>query len=129
MQTLAHLLTATLFGGMIFFSFGYAPVLFKLLGLEKTRPLLRGTFPYYYLVVAALAFVCALAAFVVSRPAGLLLIVICATTVLAREWLMPRINAATDSGNEASFKRLHGASVMLQLVQIALCGWALVLIV
>ena len=47
MSVFALLVTATLFGGMVFFSFGFAPVLFKQLPMDKVRPLLRGTFPYY----------------------------------------------------------------------------------
>ena len=45
MTTFALLMTAMLFGGMTFFSFGFAPVLFKQLPMDKVRPLLRGTFP------------------------------------------------------------------------------------
>lgn len=128
MQTLALLLTAALFGGMVFFSFGYAPVLFKLLGLDKTRPILRGTFPYYYAVVIGVAALSALSAMAASMLAAALLGGIAASTIYARQVLMGQINAATDSGDEAGFKRLHGASVVLQLVQIAVCAYALVLI-
>ncbi|KNG92872.1 DUF4149 domain-containing protein [Pseudaestuariivita atlantica] len=128
MQVVALLLTAALFGGMVFFSFGFAPVLFKLLGLEQTRPILRGTFPYYYLVVIGVAGAAALTAMSASLLGAALLGAICGSTIYARQVLMPRINAATDAGDTAGFKRLHGASVVLQLVQIAACAYALVLI-
>ena len=45
MTDIALLLAATLLGGMVFFSFGFAPVLFAQLPMEQVRPLLRGTFP------------------------------------------------------------------------------------
>ncbi|MEM8538426.1 MAG: DUF4149 domain-containing protein [Pseudomonadota bacterium] len=128
MTLIALILTAILFGGMVFFSFGFAPVLFKQLPMAQVRPLLRGTFPYYYLVVIVLAGVTAATAFFASITAGVLTAVICASTIYARQALMPTINAATDSGDESRFKRLHGLSVVIQLIQIGLAGWALVLV-
>ncbi|MEM9477898.1 MAG: DUF4149 domain-containing protein [Pseudomonadota bacterium] len=71
MTLAALLLTATLFGGMVFFSFGFAPVLFAQLPMDKVRPLLRGTFPHYYLAVIALAAIAAAVTFTVSpSPPG-----------------------------------------------------------
>ena len=127
MATITLLLTATLFGGMVFFSFGFAPVLFKQLPMEQVRPLLRGTFPYYYLVVIVLSGVCAAAALTQSGLAAALLGLICVTTIYARQVLMGQINAATDRGDQKEFHRLHMASVVLQVVQIGVCGWAVVL--
>ncbi|MEO0389467.1 MAG: DUF4149 domain-containing protein [Pseudomonadota bacterium] len=128
MDTIALLAAAVLMGGMTFFSFGFAPVLFAQLPMDQVRPLLRGTFPYYYLAVIGLAALCtALAAFVGWLPA-VLMGLIALSTVYARQVLMPQINAATDRDDKAAFGRLHGASVVLQLVQIGLAGWALVLL-
>ncbi|MEM6607802.1 MAG: DUF4149 domain-containing protein [Pseudomonadota bacterium] len=126
MTMLALLLTAALFGGMVFFSAGFAPVLFAQLPIAEVRPILRGTFPYYYLAVIALAALSGLAAFFVSVLAGMLLAAIALSTAYARQILMPRINAASDAEDQTQFKRLHGASVVLQLIQIGLAGWALV---
>ncbi|MEM7521906.1 MAG: DUF4149 domain-containing protein [Pseudomonadota bacterium] len=128
MDTIALLAAAVLMGGMTFFSFGFAPVLFAQMPMDQVRPLLRGTFPYYYLAVIGLAALCtALAAFVGWLPA-VLMGLIALSTVYARQVLMPQINAATDRDDKAAFGRLHGASVVLQLVQIGLAGWALVLL-
>lgn len=130
MIILTFLLVATLFGGMVFFSFGFAPVLFAQLSSDQVRPLLRGTFPYYYLVVIGLSAMCAVAAIFTNAASGLvisLLGFIAVSTIAARQVLMPMINAATDAGNQKRFAWLHGGSVVLQLVQIGLCGWALVL--
>jgi len=128
MDSVALLLSATLLGGMIFFSFGFAPVLFKQLPMEQVRPLLRGTFPYYYLVVIALSAITALAVFSQSILAAMLIGATCLSTIYARQMLMGQINAATDRGDQKAFHRLHMASVVIQVVQIGLCGWAVVLL-
>jgi hypothetical protein len=128
MTDIALLSTALLFGGMVFFSFGFAPVLFAQLPMEKVRPLLRGTFPYYYLAVIAASALAAGLAALVSGLAAALLAVICVSTVYARQILMGQINSATDRDDKAAFKRLHGLSVIVQLIQIGLAGWAVVLI-
>ncbi|MEL6960975.1 MAG: DUF4149 domain-containing protein, partial [Pseudomonadota bacterium] len=59
---------------------------------------------------------------------GALLGAIALSTVYARQILMPQINAATDRGDKSAFGRLHGLSVVIQLVQIGLAGWAVVLL-
>lgn len=128
MTIAALLLTATLFGGMVFFSFGFAPVLFAQLPSEQVRPILRGTFPFYYLAVIAMSFASAVAAFFISPLGGALILAICLSTIYARQILMPQINAATDRDDRSAFGRLHGASVVLQLIQIGIAGWALVLL-
>ena len=128
MDLASLLLTAVLFGGMVFYSFGFAPVLFKLMPVADARPILRGTFPYYYLAIIGLSFIAALAAFFVSPVAAILIALIFASTVYARQLLMPKINQATDKDNKPLFKKLHGFSVVIQLIQILLSGWALVII-
>lgn len=128
MFTLALLLNATLLGGMVFFSFGFAPVLLAQLPIDKARPLLRGTFPYYYLVVIALAAIAALITYFVSPFAAALIAIIAISTVYARQILMPQINRASDAEDHSAFKRLHGLSVVIQLIQIGLAGWSVALI-
>jgi len=126
--TLALLTTAILLGGMTFFSFGFAPVLFKQLPMAEARPLLRGTFPYYYLAVIAVSALAAILALGAAPLAALLIAAIFASTLYARQILMQQINAATDAGDTGGFKRLHGLSVGLQLVQLGLAGWALLIL-
>ena len=128
MDTVTLLLSAVLFGGMTFFSFGFAPVLFKQLPMAQVRPLLRGTFPYYYSLIILQSALCSTTALISSSIAAALLAVICLSTVYARQILMPQINAATDRNDETTFKWLHGLSVVIQLVQLGLAGWALVLV-
>lgn len=128
MSLIALLSTATLLGGMVFFSFGFAPVLFAQLPPERVRPILRGTFPYYYLAVIALSGAAAVPAIPVSGMAAALLGAICLSTAYARQDLMGRINAATDRGDRRAFGLLHGVSVVIQLIQIGLAGWAVALL-
>ena len=128
LDTLSLLSAALLLGGMTFFSFGFAPVLFAQLPIEQVRPLLRGTFPYYYLAVIGASALCAALAVPISSLSAGLFAGIALSTVYARQILMHQINAATDRGDTSAFGRLHGVSVALQLLQIGLAGWALVLV-
>ncbi|AHM03946.1 hypothetical protein roselon_01564 [Roseibacterium elongatum DSM 19469] len=128
MDAIALLTAAVLLGGMVFFSFGFAPVLFAQLPMERVRPLLRGTFPFYYLAIVGLSAVAAsLAAFVDLTAAGLFAGILF-STLYSRQILMHQINAATDRDDQPAFKRLHGLSVVIQLVQIGLAGWAVLLL-
>ncbi|MCH2078520.1 MAG: DUF4149 domain-containing protein [Rhodobacteraceae bacterium] len=128
MDQIALLSTAILLGGMTFFSFGYAPVLFKLLSMEEVRPILRGTFPYYYAVVIGLSGLCTALALGAGILPAALLALICASTLYARQILMHQINSAADREDKSLFGKLHGASVGIQLMQLGLCAWALLLI-
>ena len=129
MSVFALLVTATLFGGMVFFSFGFAPVLFKQLPMDKVRPLLRGTFPYYYLAVIGMSAVATAAVLAVSGRATIVLGVILIATIYVRQILMPQINAATDRDDQPMFNRLHGLSVVIQMIQFGLAAWAVVLLI
>ena len=128
MESVSLLFAAVLFGGMVFFSFGFAPVLFAQLPMEQVRPLLRGTFPYYYLAVIVLSALCTGLALIHSTLAGALLAIILLSTVYARQILMGQINAATDRDDKRAFGRLHGLSVVIQVIQIGLAAWALVIL-
>ncbi|MGR3492658.1 MAG: DUF4149 domain-containing protein [Shimia sp.] len=128
MTALAILATAILLGGMTAYSFGFAALMFHLFDEKDARKALRGAFPPYYSAVIAGAALSALLALFASGLAALLLAVIAATTIYARQTLMVQINAATDSGDKGGFKHLHGLSVALQIAQLLLAGWALLLI-
>ena len=122
----ALLMTAFLFGGMVLYSFGFAAFLFTALPPETAGATIRNAFPWFYLFVIVIASAAALLSFPSDPFAAAMLGLIALTTVPTRQWLMPAINAATDSGNKSRFKALHGASVIITLVHIALAGWALV---
>lgn len=121
----ALLATAILFGGMVLFSFAFAAFLFSQLPAEQAGSLLRRAFPYFYLWVIALAGVAAVLHLGLDQGSAVWLAGVAATTVPARQQLMPAINAATDAGDKSRFNRLHGASVVLGLLQILAVAYVL----
>lgn len=121
----ALLATAFLFGGMLLYSFGFAAFLFTALPPDVAGPTIRRAFPLFYLFVMGVAAAAAALAWPVDPLAAGLLALIAATTLPSREILMPAINRATDTGAKARFKWLHGLSVVITLVHIAIAGYAL----
>jgi hypothetical protein len=119
-----------LIGGMALFSFLLAPLAFRVLGEAQAGKLVRALFPYYYLFVIGAS---TLAAVALVGPAPLLskiMLGVAALGVIARQLLMPRINAMRDHQTAGDAKAgrwfgvLHGASVVINLVQLvaaALC--------
>jgi Domain of unknown function (DUF4149) len=99
------LLSALLFGGMTLYSFGFAPLLFTSLPVDQAGALLRKAFPHYYLFVFVTSAASA-ASFFLRDPwsAGLMLSV-ALFAMLARQGLLPLINAARDADRK---KRLTG---------------------
>ena len=122
----ALLLTALLFGGMALYSGGFAAFLFTALPSETAGPLLRRAFPHFYLFCIATAAVAAPTAWAADPLSALLLVAIAVTAGLAREVLMPAINAATDAGDKRRFGTLHGLSVALTLGHIVVAGIVLI---
>lgn len=122
----AALLTALLFGGMTLFAFGFAAVLFTTLPPESARAVIRAAFPWFYLFVIGAAAAAAVLWWPISTSAALILAIIALSTWPTRQLLMPAINRATDAGDKARFKALHGASVLITLAHIGGSGWVLV---
>lgn len=122
MAILALLVTALLFGGMMLYSFGFAAFLFSALPAATAGPTIRRAFPLFYLFVIACAGAAAALLWGVDRPSALLMAAIAVTTLPTRQWLMPAINRATDAGNKAAFKGLHGLSVLITLAHIGMAG-------
>jgi hypothetical protein len=122
-----------LVGSILFFSFGVAPVIFKVLGAEAGGKFVRVLFPRYYLW-GAVAGSIALPAQVgvplcfpeLRRPmVGVLALVHIAAVLLllyAGNSLTPAINAARDAGpsREQEFHRLHKRSVRLNVLVLIL---------
>ncbi|MGP9821994.1 DUF4149 domain-containing protein [Salinarimonas sp. NSM] len=125
LATLALLVLALLFGGMVLYSFGFAAFLFTALPPETAGPTIRKAFPHFYLFVIGTAALAALLLWSIDPLAAGLMAAVSATTVPTRQILMPAINAATDSGARSRFARLHGLSVAITLAHIAAAGWAL----
>ena len=135
MEILALLLTATLFGGMVLYSFGFAPFLFRQLSAEQAGPLIRAAFPHYYLFVILGALAAGFALMAVDTRSVALMGWVAGLGVLSRQVLMPQINAARDAElagaavAKSRFATLHGASVAINFLQLGLIGWVLVRLV
>ena len=125
MYLLSILCVASLFGGMLLFAGGFGTLAFKLLDKAEARSLIRDTFPYFYLYVLANSGLAAVLSFFINTTAFILLIIIFVTTIPNRQFLMPKINKAADTGNKKSWGMLHGLSVIITLAHIALAGAAL----
>ena len=122
MTTLALLVTALLFGGMVLYSFGFAAFLFSALPAETAGPTIRRAFPHFYLFVMAGAAGAAGLLWSLDPYSAALMAGVALTTLPARQWLMPAINRATDTKAKARFKWLHGLSVLITLAHIAIAG-------
>ena len=120
------LVTALLFGGMVLYAFGFAAFVFTALPAEIAGPLIRRAFPHFYLFVLATSLIAAVGAWSNDWFAACVLAAIAVTVVLARQILMPAINAATDAAEKSRFKILHAISVLITLAHIA--GSAFVLL-
>lgn len=128
-HSLAILSTALLFGGMTLYSFGFAAFLFHALPAAAAGKALRQAFPWFYgFVIVTASLGAAFWWFTATLPA-VSLIAVALTALLARQILMPAINAATDAGQRQRFKWLHGLSVVITLGHIAATGWLLATIV
>jgi hypothetical protein len=125
-EALRHLTVAFLFGGMVLYSFGFAAFVFSALPAESAGPLLRKAFPHFYAFVIVTALVGAGLAGPNQVETASLLLVIAFTAIIARQFLMPAINHATDSGAKRRFKYLHTVSVVLTLGHILIAGYVLV---
>jgi hypothetical protein len=126
MFEIALLTTALMFGGTVLHAFGFAAFVFTALPAETAGPLIRRAFPHFYLFVLATSALAAGLVISADPMSGVILATIAGTTLLARQILMPAINAATDQGAKRRFKILHTLSVLITLANIA--GAALVIL-
>ncbi|MEO0387406.1 MAG: DUF4149 domain-containing protein, partial [Pseudomonadota bacterium] len=98
LEPIALLATATLFGGMMLYSFGFAPLVFTSLPADEAGRLLRRAFPHYYVFVLGASGISALLIFTADPLSAALLAGSAVGAAWARQGLMPRINAARDAG-------------------------------
>ena len=125
MYLLSILCVASLFGGMLLFAGGFGTLAFKLLDKATARSFIRNTFPYFYLYVLVNSGLAALLSLYASKISFVLLSLIFVTTIPNRQFLMPAINNAADTGNKKRWGMLHGLSVIITLAHIVLAGAAL----
>ena len=126
MYLLSILCVASLFGGMLLFAGGFGTLAFKLLDKATARSLIRNTFSYFYLYVLVNSGLAAVLSLFGSKISFVLLALIFVTTIPNRQFLMPAINNAADTGNKKRWGMLHGLSVIITLAHIVLAGAALV---
>jgi hypothetical protein len=115
----ALLATSLLFGGMTLYSFGFAPLVFSALPADVAGKLLRRAFPHYYLFVLVTAAAAGLLLWPRDPLASGLMAATALVAIIARQVLMPAINAARDTGAKSRFDRLHGLSVAINMLQLA----------
>lgn len=124
-SAIALLLTAFLFGGMLLYSFGFAAFVFTALPADQAGRLLRKAFPFFYAWCVLASIAAAIPFYFIDTLSALVLLAIAATTIPARQILMPAINAAMDTGNKSLFGVLHSVSVALTVLQIGGVGFCL----
>ncbi len=112
----AGVVTSAVFGGMVFFAFIYAPLVFNKLPAETAGSLIRSVFPVYYAAMAAAGAVAGL--LLLPHWTAAVMLAVSAIFLVARFALMPRINAARDAGAERRFARLHRLSVIVNFIQM-----------
>lgn len=119
MNIAALLTSALLFGGMTLYSFGFAPLVFSNLPSDVAGQLLRKAFPHYYLFVFVTAVLAATLLWQSNPLSSGLMAAIAVIAIIARQMLMPAINTAKDARAKSRFNRLHGLSVVFNMVQLA----------
>ena len=119
-------------GGMAFFSFVMAPLVFRRLEREQAAAFMRAAFPLYYRSMGVCALVAAVPLAITGRLDGLLMALVAVGFILLLTLLLPALNrhregrVAGDADADASFKRLHGFSMVVNLGQLAAVGVTMV---
>lgn len=121
-ELFAGLCTALILGGMAFFAFVYAPLIFRKLPADVAAGFIRQVFPVYYQSLAVLSVLAA--ALLWHRREGAVLAGVGALFLFSLLWLMPRINAARDASRAGAadagskFALLHRTSVLINGAQM-----------
>ena len=112
-------------GGMLFFAFFTAPLVFTQLSPKDAGIFIRAVFPWYYITFAFLFITLSLLLLVTSDVS---LAVISFSSgiafIIVRQYLMPLINLQSDLSAKGdykakvNFKRLHRLSVVINTIQI-----------
>jgi len=116
------LITGAIVGAMAFFTAVVAPAAFRVLAADQAGLLVRRLFPIYYLIMAVAAAAAAMLIGFDSPAAGRILALVAALFMAKRVLLLPRMERhragreAGDAGATRAFRRLHGLSMVLNLV-------------
>ncbi len=109
-----------LLGGLIFFSVLVAPNVFQNLDEKNARLFLRGIFPKLYLYSGILSLFISLILFFINNFLSFIFFMITLGYFYSRQFLMIKINEASDQKNQKEFKKLHRFSVLIFITQILL---------
>ena len=109
-----------LLGGLFFFAALVAPNVFKSLDEKNSRLFLRGIFPKLYLYSGILSLLISLNLFFINNFLSFIFFIITLGYFYSRQYLMIRINKASDQKNQKEFKKLHRFSVLIFITQILL---------
>tara|TARA_Y100000589_G_scaffold190596_1_gene180544 strand:- start:289 stop:687 length:399 start_codon:yes stop_codon:yes gene_type:complete len=109
-----------LLGGLIFFSALVAPNVFKSLNEKNARLFLRGIFPKLYLYSGTLSLLISFILLLINTFLSFIFFIITLGYFYSRQFLMIKINEASDQKNQKDFKKLHRFSVLIFMMQILL---------
>ena len=109
-----------LLGGLIFFSALVAPNVFSSLDEKNARVFLRVIFPKLYLYSGILSLGISLILFFINSFLSFIFFMITFGYFYSRQFLMIKINEASDQKNQMEFKKLHRFSVLIFVTQILL---------
>lgn len=122
---IANYLIAAMVGIMLFFTVVVAPTVFKILPVEWSSKYVRNFFPKYY---ASLGILTILSAFLTQNSFAQYLLIGCVVLfAFTLFYLTGKINQAKDSGLNKHFQILHGLSVVINLVQLVIFIYLLVI--
>ena len=121
------ILPSVVLGIMLFFSFGVAPVIFKVLKENDARKFVRTIFPYYYFINLILVSLVCIFLFYKNfmNFDFYLLFSVAILFAISLFVLMPMINNARDQRKESKFKYFHAVSVIINFLQIFILFYVL----
>ena len=121
------ILPSVVLGIMLFFSFGIAPIIFKVLKENDARKFVRKIFPYYYFINLILVSLVCIFLFYKNfvNFDFYLLFSVAILFAISLFVLMPMINNARDQRKESKFKYLHAVSVIINFLQIFILFYVL----
>ena len=128
MENLIQNIIAISLGMMIFFSFVLAPMIFKILDAENAGKFVRKIFPYYYFVNLIFLSI-AIILFIIISSLEInfyITLVLAISFIFAQFFLMPMINKLKDNNEEKKFKYAHGASVIINFIQMIVLIYLLI---
>ena len=117
---LTKFLIPLLLGGLVFFSALVAPSVFSSLDEKNARVFLRNIFPKLYLFAGIFSLFISLILFFINNFLSFIYFIITIGYFYSRQFLMIKINEASDQKNQKEFKKLHRFSVLIFIVQILL---------